>query len=97
MTASRDTDLAAPKRDPLYFVRALFIRLGVLPFLLVIAVIVFTLLSGNFLSSCRHGRGVSRAGANAWRLWTIRLPDSHKGPEVSRRDHGWSERRPDTW
>jgi ribose/xylose/arabinose/galactoside ABC-type transport system permease subunit len=48
--ASRDTDLAPPKRDPLYFVRALFIRLGVLPFLLIIAIIVFTLLSSNFLT-----------------------------------------------
>ena len=50
MTASRDTDVATPRRDPLFIVRALFIRLGVLPFLLIIAIVVFTLMSGNFLT-----------------------------------------------
>jgi ribose transport system permease protein len=48
--ASRDTGLTAPKRDVFYWTRALFLRLGVLPFLLVIAIIVFSLMSGNFLT-----------------------------------------------
>jgi|GEM_PF-4577528 len=33
-----------------YYLRLLFIRLGVLPFLLLIAVIVFALISDNYLS-----------------------------------------------
>jgi ribose transport system permease protein len=48
--ASHDTHLAVPRRDPLHVLRALFIRLGVLPFLLIIAIVVFTLLSGKFLT-----------------------------------------------
>jgi ribose transport system permease protein len=48
--ASRDTGMAAPKRDVLYWTRTLFIKLGVLPFLLGIAIIVFTLMSDNFLT-----------------------------------------------
>jgi ribose/xylose/arabinose/galactoside ABC-type transport system permease subunit len=48
--ASREIDLPAPKRDLSYWLKATFIRLGVLPFLLVIALIVFTLLSDNFLT-----------------------------------------------
>jgi len=48
--ASRDTGLAAPKRDVVYWMRALFVRLGVLPFLLVIAIVVFTMMSDNFLT-----------------------------------------------
>ena len=48
--ASRDTGLTAPRRDVFYWTRALFVRLGVLPFLLVIAIIIFTMMSGNFLT-----------------------------------------------
>lgn len=48
--ASEDTGVAAPRRDILHFVKAVFIRLGVLPFLLVVAVVVFWLLSDNFLT-----------------------------------------------
>ncbi len=48
--ASREIDLAAPKRDLGYWLKAIFIRLGVLPFLLIIALIVFTLMSDNFLT-----------------------------------------------
>ena len=47
--ASRDL-ATEPKRDPFHLLRTLFIRLGVLPFLLIIALVVFTLLSGNFLT-----------------------------------------------
>lgn len=45
--ASRDTEVATPKRDILYWTRTVFIRLGVLPFLLVVAIVVFTLMSDN--------------------------------------------------
>jgi ribose transport system permease protein len=38
------------KRDAWGWVKLAFVRLGVLPFLLIIAVVVFTLLSGNFLT-----------------------------------------------
>lgn len=48
--ASRDTGMAVQKRDLVYWSRALFVRLGVLPFLLVISIIVFTLMSDNFLT-----------------------------------------------
>jgi ribose/xylose/arabinose/galactoside ABC-type transport system permease subunit len=48
--ASRDTGMAAPKRDVAYWTRAVFVRLGVLPFLLVIAIVVFTAMSANFLT-----------------------------------------------
>ncbi len=37
-------------RAPFYFLKLAFVRLGVLPFLLLIAVIVFTVISDNFLS-----------------------------------------------
>lgn len=37
-------------RGPLYWPKLLFVRLGVLPFLLVVALIVFTLASDNFLT-----------------------------------------------
>lgn len=50
MTARRDTGADAPRRDVLYWLKAVFLRLGVLPFLLVVAVIVFWLLSDNFLT-----------------------------------------------
>jgi ribose transport system permease protein len=50
MIASRESGLVASKRDIAYWIKALFLRLGVLPFLLVVAIIVFTLMSGNFLS-----------------------------------------------
>ncbi|MEX0696860.1 MAG: ABC transporter permease [Dongiaceae bacterium] len=42
---------AAPARTAKAWLQRLFVRLGVLPFLLVIAVIVFALLSDNFLTS----------------------------------------------
>src|SRR5579863_7911834 len=48
--ASHDAHLAAPRRDPFLVVRILFIRLGVLPFLLIVAIVVFTLLSNKFLT-----------------------------------------------
>lgn len=48
--ASQDTHVATPRRDILYWTKALFVRLGVLPFLLVVAVVVFWLLSDNFLT-----------------------------------------------
>ncbi len=38
------------KRSPLYWLRLSFVRLGVLPFLLLAAMVVFALLSDNFLS-----------------------------------------------
>ena len=46
--AHSETGVAAPKRDVLYWTRALFLRLGVLPFLLVIAIVVFSLDVGQF-------------------------------------------------
>jgi ribose transport system permease protein len=46
-----EAEVAAPKRDLGYWLKATFIRLGVLPFLLIIALIVFTLMSENFLTS----------------------------------------------
>ncbi len=50
MTVS-ETDKGTPERRGLdHWLKLLFVRLGVLPFLLVIAVIVFTLLSDNFLT-----------------------------------------------
>lgn len=50
MSAS-DTEKATPeRRGPDYWLKLLFVRLGVLPFLLVIVVVVFTLLSDNFLT-----------------------------------------------
>ena len=38
-----NADIAAPKRDLAYWMKFLFIRLGVLPFLLVIAIVIFTM------------------------------------------------------
>ena len=49
--ASQDTQVATAKRDVLYWTKAVFIRLGVLPFLLIVAIVVFTLMSDNFLST----------------------------------------------
>lgn len=43
-------DRAAGGRVAFVWVRALFLRLGVLPFLLVVALVVFTLMSDNFLT-----------------------------------------------
>lgn len=40
----------AGKRSAIYWLQLAFVRLGVLPFLLLIAVIVFTLMSDNFLT-----------------------------------------------
>ncbi|MEX0758172.1 MAG: ABC transporter permease [Tistlia sp.] len=40
----------APRRDPMLWLKRLFVRLGVLPFLLIVAVVVFTLMSDNFLT-----------------------------------------------
>jgi ribose transport system permease protein len=54
--ASRDTGMAVPKRDLVYWMRAAFLRLGVLPFLLAVAVIVFTLMSDNFASPTHQCR-----------------------------------------
>jgi ribose/xylose/arabinose/galactoside ABC-type transport system permease subunit len=49
MSAS-GVDTGQPRRGVDYWLRLAFVRLGVLPFLVVIAVVVFTLLSDNFLS-----------------------------------------------
>ena len=51
MTQPRTQTSSTPKRDILYWRGRSFIRLGVLPFLLVIAIIVFTLMSDNFLTT----------------------------------------------
>ena len=47
---SGDQDGTGPARTVTYWIRLAFVRLGVLPFLLLIAMIVFTLMSDNFLS-----------------------------------------------
>lgn len=47
---SRDSDIAVPKRDLGYWVRFSFIHLGILPFLLVAAIVIFSLMSDNFLA-----------------------------------------------
>jgi ribose transport system permease protein len=41
---------APPRRSVAYWLQITFVRLGVLPFLLLIAVIIFTLMSDNFLT-----------------------------------------------
>ncbi len=41
---------AEPSKGPMYYLQLMFVRLGVLPFLLLIAVVVFTAISDNFLS-----------------------------------------------
>ena len=41
---------AAPGRSATYWIQSAFVRLGVLPFLLLIAVVVFTFMSDNFLT-----------------------------------------------
>ena len=51
MQAGAEPEVAAPPVNPaLRFVQLAFVRLGVLPFLLLIAIVVFTLLSDNFLT-----------------------------------------------
>src|SRR5687768_11706217 len=45
-----DVETRRPRRGADYWMKQAFIRLGVLPFLVVVALIVFTLLSDNFLS-----------------------------------------------
>ncbi len=45
-----DTVAATPKGGPTDWLKRLFIRLGILPFLLVISVVVFSLMSENFLT-----------------------------------------------
>lgn len=45
-----DTTAATPKGGPADWLKRLFVRLGILPFLLVIAVVVFSLMSENFLT-----------------------------------------------
>ena len=50
MSVSETEKAPRERRGPDYWLKLLFVRLGVLPFLLVIAVIVFTLLSDNFLT-----------------------------------------------
>ncbi|MGO1118016.1 ABC transporter permease [Rhodovibrionaceae bacterium A322] len=41
---------AAPRRNALHYLQLIFVRLGVLPFLLLVALVVFTSLSDNFLT-----------------------------------------------
>ena len=48
---AKDGPKAAPARTAKAWLQRLFVRLGVLPFLLVVAVVVFALLSDNFLTS----------------------------------------------
>ena len=48
--ADSATNLPAPRRSASDMLKRLFVRLGILPFLLVIAVVVFTLMSDNFLT-----------------------------------------------
>ena len=50
MTRLVEPEVAAPANPALRFVQLAFMRLGVLPFLLLIAIVVFTLLSDNFLT-----------------------------------------------
>jgi ribose transport system permease protein len=45
-----ETEVAARRRTATYWIQVAFVRLGVLPFLLLIAVIVFTIMSDNFLT-----------------------------------------------
>jgi ribose/xylose/arabinose/galactoside ABC-type transport system permease subunit len=45
-----DVETAQPRRGADYWMKQAFIRLGVLPFLVVLAVVIFTLMSDNFLS-----------------------------------------------
>lgn len=47
---SADTSAAATPATGTDFLKRLFVRLGILPFLLVVALIVFTLMSDNFLT-----------------------------------------------
>lgn len=48
--AERQGDRDSAARGPDYWLKLLFVRLGVLPFLLVVAVVVFALMSDNFLT-----------------------------------------------
>lgn len=50
MVAETEKDLARRSRTPIEWLQYAFVRLGVLPFLLVAAIIVFALMSDNFLS-----------------------------------------------
>ena len=50
MSGDTHDDGETLRKTPLYYLRLVFVRLGVLPFLLIIAVIVFTSISDNFLS-----------------------------------------------
>ena len=50
MSVSETQQENPPPRGLDHWLKLLFVRLGVLPFLLVIALIVFTLLSDNFLT-----------------------------------------------
>ncbi|HJN25836.1 MAG TPA: ABC transporter permease [Rhodospirillales bacterium] len=45
-----ENELANKTNTPLYYLKLAFVRLGVLPFLLLISVVVFTTISDNFLS-----------------------------------------------
>ncbi len=49
-TQETETEIKTVKKPPFYFLQLMFVRLGVLPFLLLIAVIIFTAASDNFLS-----------------------------------------------
>ena len=50
MTDLPPTTERTPRRPPSYWLRLAFVRLGVLPFLLIAAMIIFALMSDNFLT-----------------------------------------------
>ena len=46
-----NSQTAQPETGAAIFIKRLFVKLGILPFLLVIALVVFTLMSDNFLTA----------------------------------------------
>lgn len=50
-TISKTSNPESESKSLLYWIQFIFVRLGVLPFLLVIALVIFTILSDNFLTS----------------------------------------------
>ncbi len=49
--AAQTVDIASkPTKTPLYYLQLTFVRLGVLPFLLLIAMVIFAMISDNYLS-----------------------------------------------
>lgn len=50
MTTDSPGRNGSPQRSTAYWLRLTFVRLGVLPFLLLIAVVIFTLMSDNFMT-----------------------------------------------